>query len=85
MHLFNQATLTRQAWRLRQQPESLAAKIFKAGYYLHGDLMEARVGYQASYKWRSVFAARVLIEKGARWQVGDGRTIKIWKHNWLPD
>lgn len=29
-------------------------------------------------------AARPVINKGSRWQVGDGKSIKIWQHNWLP-
>ena len=29
--------------------------------------------------------AREVIQKGAIWRVGDGLSIKVWEHRWLPD
>lgn len=29
--------------------------------------------------------AREVIQKGAIWRVGDGASIKVWDHRWLPD
>ena len=29
--------------------------------------------------------AREVIQKGAIWCVGDGLSIKVWEHRWLPD
>ena len=37
-----------------------------------------------SYAWRSVLQAREVILKGAIWRVGNGASIKIWEHRWLP-
>ena len=28
--------------------------------------------------------AQALVRKGRRWQVGNGRSIMIWKDKWLP-
>jgi hypothetical protein len=36
MRLFNQALLSRQAWRLIQFPDSLCAQLLKAKYYQRG-------------------------------------------------
>ncbi|KAL2931807.1 hypothetical protein RDABS01_037217 [Bienertia sinuspersici] len=36
-----------------------------------------------NYAWRSIIASRTLVECGTRWCVGDGRSIKVWKHKWL--
>ena len=29
--------------------------------------------------------AREVIQKGVIWRVGDGLSIKVWEHKWLPD
>ena len=29
--------------------------------------------------------AREVVQKGAIWHVGDGLSIKVWEHRWLPD
>ena len=29
-------------------------------------------------------ATRLVVQEGARWCVGDGRSIKIWDDRWLP-
>jgi hypothetical protein len=41
IELFNLALLTRQAWRLLQEPTSLSARVLKAAYYLKGDFLSA--------------------------------------------
>ncbi|KAL0361692.1 UNVERIFIED_CONTAM: hypothetical protein Sradi_3853700 [Sesamum radiatum] len=46
--------------------------------------MEARLGACPSYTWQSVFASRDIIAVGIRWQVGNGNSIAIWGHPWLP-
>ena len=45
--------------------------------------MEAVVGKNASYAWRSILAAQHLVKRGLRWQVGDGRRIRVWQDQWL--
>lgn len=37
-----------------------------------------------SLVWKNMLAARDLIERGSRWQVRDGKKIKIWEDRWLP-
>ena len=27
---------------------------------------------------------RDVLQRGARWRVGNGKTIKIWQHGWIP-
>jgi hypothetical protein len=46
--------------------------------------MEAQVGSQTSFVWRSICSARELLEHGLLWRVGDGQSINIWNVCWLP-
>lgn len=46
--------------------------------------MEAKEGHGGSYAWKSILKGRSVIERGAKWRVGIGESIKIWGANWLP-
>ena len=46
--------------------------------------MDAQVGGNPSYLWRSIVVAKPMTMEGAKWVMGDGRSIKIWDENWLP-
>jgi len=63
--------------------ESLMAHIFKSRYFPWSNISRARTGYTPSYAWRSLLHARDLVENGAQWVVGNGRSIQIFKDNWV--
>ena len=46
--------------------------------------MEAKLGYNPSFVWRSLLEARELIRAASVWKVGDGKSIKVDDHRWLP-
>ena len=45
--------------------------------------MEAELGSNPLYVWRSLLMAREIIWKGIRWRVGDGCHIEVVAHKWL--
>lgn len=51
---FNQALIAKQVWRLIAHPESLVSNIFKARYYRRVDIMQADIGNNPSFVWRSL-------------------------------
>lgn len=55
------------------------AKILKARYFKHTDIMNANVGSNPSYIW-----SRDLIDTGLCWRVGSGRQISAHKDAWIP-
>ena len=82
---FNKSLLGKHCWRLTSGKSSLLEKVFKIRYYPNGNLLSAKEGYQPSYAWKSILSVRELVEKGGLWRVGDGKTIRIGKENWVPD
>ncbi|XP_031121145.1 uncharacterized protein LOC116024392 [Ipomoea triloba] len=82
---FNIAMLSKQAWRLVKFPDSLVARVFKARYYPRSQFMDAKLGYNPSFIWRSVWQTRAVLERGGCWRVGDGGTIRVWGDAWIPN
>ena len=81
---FNDTLLAKQAWRLLNNRESLFYKVFKAKFFPHYSILDAQDSALGSYTWRSILRGRDVILEGACWRVGNGRSIKIWQHHWLP-
>lgn len=64
---------------------SLWAKVIKSIYFPSGDfLFAASKREHPSWVWNSLLVGRALLVKGLRWQVGDGKSISIWGHKWVP-
>ena len=85
LHEFNLAMLGKLGCRLLQEPHSLVAKVFKARYYPSSSFLEAKLGSNPSYVWRSVLASQELLKKGVRWRIGTGRDVNVQAEPWLPD
>uniref|UniRef100_A0A803PW73 Reverse transcriptase n=1 Tax=Cannabis sativa TaxID=3483 RepID=A0A803PW73_CANSA len=81
---FNLSLLGKQGWRLLTRPQSLAARLFKARYYPNGTFLNAQLGSNPSFVWRSILESQSLIRQGTRWCVGDGSRIPILDEPWLP-
>ncbi|XP_075499320.1 uncharacterized protein LOC142537712 [Primulina tabacum] len=72
LEIFNKALLAKQIWRILKNPGSLVARVLKAWYFRHQDIMKASLGNNPSYLWRSLLWSRPLLENGICWHVGDG-------------
>ena len=71
LHAFNLAMLAKQAWRLLTRPDSLISRIYKARYFLFSDVLNAQLGYNPSYAWRSIYSSLEVIQerhKVASWK-----------------
>ncbi|XP_058774622.1 uncharacterized protein LOC131648906 [Vicia villosa] len=81
---FNLSLLGKHYWRLLSQEESLVGKVLKGRYFPRGSIDTCDVGYSTSYAWKSIMGAREVVQKGARWRIGNGEKVKILKDSWIP-
>ena len=81
---FNLALLAKQGWRILTNQNSLVHRIFKAKYFAKNTFLEAELGRWPSYAWRSIMAAREIVERGSRWAIGNKEKVSIWDDWWLP-
>ena len=75
---FNLEMLAKQGWRLIHENESLLSLCFKAKYFPRCHFLDAAVPPNCSYAWRSIMAAKPILENGCCWRVGDGSSIRIF-------
>jgi exonuclease III len=74
LHMFNLALLAKQCWSLLQNQQSLFYRVFKARYFPNCSIMEASLGNNPSFLWRSILSGREVIRKGLSWvSSGNGR------------
>ena len=82
---FNLAMLAKQGWRLIQDQESLLSRCFKACYFPRSSFLEATDSPNCSFTWKSILAAKPLIQRGSCWRVGNGNSIRALKDAWIPN
>lgn len=80
---FNLAMLGKQGWKFLSEPHSLVTRIFKAKYFPSTSFLNAKIGHNPSYVWRSILHARFIVRSGARWSIGSGASIHILDAPWL--
>ncbi|XP_019150316.1 PREDICTED: uncharacterized protein LOC109147128 [Ipomoea nil] len=83
LHEFTMALLAKQGWRILINPESLVSRLLKARYFPTKDFMDAQLGCNPSFIWRSIHAGRKVLDLGVTRRVGDGMDTKIWGRGWL--
>ena len=80
---FNKAMLAKQCWRIIQFPDSLAARVLKGCYFNSSSVLSAR-GVSGSFLWKNLLWGRELVDKGSRWRIGGGSSVRIYKDRWVP-
>ncbi|XP_016193039.1 uncharacterized protein LOC107633966 [Arachis ipaensis] len=67
---FNLAMLEKQSWRILKKTDSLLHRVYKAKYFSYSPFMNAQIGQNPSWAWRSILEGRNVLEKGLNWQIG---------------
>lgn len=82
---FNLAMLAKQGWRLLNESNPLVTAVMKARYYPKVNFLNADLGSNPSYVWRSIMEALDAVKAGAQKKIGDGEGTTVWNMPWLPD
>ncbi|XP_058768667.1 uncharacterized protein LOC131642444 [Vicia villosa] len=77
------AMVAKQGWFIMSQPQALVSRIFKARYFPRTSFFDAKLGFNPSYVWRSMWKATEVLTLGCRWSIGDGSKIKVMEEPWL--
>ena len=79
LFLFNSSFLSKQCWRLLTTPQSLFYRVFKARYFPSCNILEASLGSNPSFLWRSLLLGRDVVKKGLQWNNVNGSiTRPLW-------
>lgn len=82
---FNLALLRKQGWRFLTRPHSLVSRVYKGRYFSNSNFLEANVGHNPSFIWRSLMAGKGVVADGVRWKVGSGKDINVLEQSWLSE
>jgi len=83
MEAFNLSMLGKQSWKLLSDSSSLLTRVLKAKYFPRRDFLDAPLGHNPSYTWRTLWSTQHLLTMEHRWKIGDGSKINVWHMPWL--
>ena len=75
--------LGKQSWKLLSDSTSLLSRILKAKCFPRRDFLDANLGHNPSYTWRSLWSTQSLLTLGHRWKIGNGSQINVWSMPWI--
>ena len=80
----NLALIAKLAWMVCSGKESICMDLLRAKCKVSSDWLRAEPPKIASTTWRAIEGAKKLVEKGACYLLGDGRSIDIWADPSVP-
>lgn len=75
LHDFNEALLTKQVWRILNNPGVLWVRLLKSLYFPKFDFLSSKIRNNYSWAWRSIHSRKETHSKGLRWHVGLGKDL----------
>ena len=82
---FNEAMIAKLVWWVLSSQDSFCVKVLRAKYKVGNKWLHSVPTKSASFSWRGIESARVLISKGGCKLVGNGNNILVWDEPWVPE
>ncbi|XP_026398797.1 uncharacterized protein LOC113294610 [Papaver somniferum] len=83
--LFNEALLTKLAWRMLHEKDAKWVQMLQARYFQNSDPLYGRIKKKGTWNWQGIQQGLSWIRKFHVWEVGDGSTIEVGKGHWFGD
>lgn len=80
----NSALLAKLAWMVVSGKQSFCMEVLRTKYKVSNNWITEEPVKLACPTWRAIEAGKNLIEKGACFLLGDGKSIDIWIDQWVP-
>ncbi|XP_026459360.1 uncharacterized protein LOC113360022 [Papaver somniferum] len=81
----NLALLTKFAWRICSESETLMARTLSSKYCKHGDLLHQDITTKnCSYVWNGISKGLNVVQQNYFMEINNGRKTKIWRDRWIP-
>lgn len=80
----NKALISKLAWQMAANEDKLWVRQFQRKYCSRQDFMHVEKNTSDSPMWKGILDSRELVEKGACYIVGNGKSINIWTDPWVP-
>lgn len=82
---FNLALLAKLAWRMLSEKNAKWNNLIRARYFRNEDPLCDTLQKSGTWIWQSIKKGLEVIKKFYIWEVGDGTSINVFKHNWIPN
>ncbi|KAL8105760.1 hypothetical protein AgCh_029525 [Apium graveolens] len=80
---FKLSMLAKQGWGILNESNPLVSAIMKAKYDPNTSFLNANMGRNPSFVWRSIMAATEVVKAGTRRKIKNGLCINVWSVPWL--
>ena len=82
--LMNKALISKQYWRICNNPNSLLTKTLKSKYCPHEDIHTQKPKQHSSWMWRTIMGTNTPSLSQDTWRVGRGHNILLNHPYWYP-
>lgn len=83
IYAMNLALISKQVWRIENNPNALWVRFLKSLYFPNSSIWDAKKGNNASWGWMSVVKGRDFINKHKAWHIKDGAKVNIGCDMWV--
>ena len=79
----NKAYLAKLGWKVFTENNNLWVRLIKDKYLRKISFLQYKSSTNDSWIWKNILKQRELLDKGLRWKLGNGKSIRFWTDRWM--
>ncbi|XP_026458886.1 uncharacterized protein LOC113359477 [Papaver somniferum] len=83
LKIFNEAMITKLAWRLINEKDKKWVAILEANYFRNENILHEDISDKGTVIWKSISKGIGWIKKYHTWLIGDGKSVYAFRDNWI--